>query len=99
MHLFLVVCFPATYGLLRGKATAREAEGDLRWLLMGLLASVPAIAVDWAVGTLPGALRPFALYMRGSFADYVALHVISVAAWLLLRGYRALENEAGIDMP
>jgi hypothetical protein len=95
MHLFLVVCFPATYGLLRARATAREAEGDVRWLLIGLAAALPAAFVDWAAGRLPGALGPFALYVQTALADYVALHLFSVAAWLLIRGYRSLENEAG----
>jgi hypothetical protein len=95
MHLFLVVCFPATYGVLRARATAREAEGDLKWLLIGVAAALPAALVDWAAGTLTGALRPFPLYLQTAFADYVALHVFSVGAWLLIRGYRSLENEAG----
>jgi hypothetical protein len=95
MHLFLVVCFPATYGLLRSGATAREAEGDTKWLLAGLGAAIPAIVLSWAMSTMSMPLRPFLLYLRVAFADYVAVHILSVVAWLVIRGYRTLENESG----
>jgi hypothetical protein len=95
MHLFLLLCLPAVYGLLRAGASIRQVEGDWRYLTMGLSLSPGAILISWLAARIGVPLGPFALYLRTTLVDHAALHVYAVGAWLLFRGIRALEDEAG----
>jgi len=95
VHLFAVACFPAAYGVLRLGASVRQTEGDRRWFLAGLAVALPAVVASWFLQRLGQPLGPFGLYVRVMAIDHGYLHLHAVGSWLLLRGLRTLEDEAG----
>ena len=94
MHLLLLLAIPGLYVGLVGESDKLRACAPN--LLKGVLVSPAGVVGVLAVRALAqGSYRPLRLYVAVTLEHHVLLYLLVIGSWVLLRGYRALEDEAG----
>ncbi len=96
MYVFLVLSVPAAYFALLSLGEERRPWSGLGRVLQGAAAALPSLLVPAILrAALPATYRAFPHYLVLTAVDHFGLHAAATASWLIIRGYRALEDEAG----
>jgi hypothetical protein len=96
VYLFLVVSVPAAYFALLSLGEERRSRSGLGRALQGAAVAIPSLLVPVILrAVLPSTYRAFPHYLELTAVDHLGLHAAVTAAWIAIRGYGTLENEAG----